>query len=180
MGQLRIFKKYRLLLEYIRQSMYEVVPFLLVAFVMILGYTLAYCYKDSVGVDFVTLNSFKKHFDSQYRALHGNFSEDIVPHNDMFDFAMFFSLTMLQPLILMNLLIAIIAVAHNRIEDNKLRVSYHQLNFLILENELFMPWNRTKNERGHLVTAQYENEDSVRWRPLNEESNLDEKIKGIE
>lgn len=150
MGQLRIFKSFRLLLEYIKQSLAAVVPFLLITFVMCLAYTFAYCIKDSEGI---TMHSFKVNFDSQYRALHGNFSEHIIPEDNMFDFTMFFSLTMLQPLILMNLLIAIIAVAHTRLESARGRVSYHTLNFMILENEVFMPLSRNKNERGHLITA---------------------------
>jgi ABC-type taurine transport system ATPase subunit len=127
---------------------------------MLLAFALAYCVKDAQELSF---HVFLVHFNEQYRALHGNFSEEILPEESVFDFTLFFGLTMLQPLILMNLLIAIIAVAHGRIEDARHRVSYHQLNAMVLENEIFMPWNRDKNERGHLVTAQYENDDSVSW-----------------
>jgi hypothetical protein len=160
MGHLRIIESFRLLLEYINQSLVAVVPFLLVTFVMLFAFALAYCFKEEGAL---TSEGFKLHFNDQYRALHGNFSEGIIPEESLFDFTMFFALTMLQPLILMNLLIAIIAVAHGRIEDARHRVSYHQLNFMILENEIFMPWNRKKNERGHMVTAQYENDESVSW-----------------
>jgi hypothetical protein len=121
-GHLRIFESFRLLLEYIRQSLAAVVPFLLVTFVMLLAFSLAYCFKDD---GYLSLESFKIHINDQYRALHSNFSEDLIPEDSLFDFSMFFALTMLQPLILMNLLIAIIAVAHSRIDSARHRVSYH-------------------------------------------------------
>jgi glycerol-3-phosphate O-acyltransferase len=83
---------------------------------------------------------------------------------------------MSQPLVLLNLLIAIISIAHSRIEAHKVRNSYAQLNLLILENELFLPWNRDENKRAHMIVAESRAQNDVSY-TLDQDS--DEKERKI-
>jgi glycerol-3-phosphate O-acyltransferase len=65
--------------------------------------------------------------------------------------------------VLLNLLIAIICIAHARIEGHKVRNNYAQLNLLILENELFLPWNRDNNRRAHMIVAEATTQNEVSY-----------------
>ena len=89
MGYLRVFEKYRVLLEFIRVSLLTVIPFLLITFLMLAAFTFAFTYYEEGYLEFTSL---KQNFSAQYRSIHGDFTETL-PTN-FFEWSMFFLLTM--------------------------------------------------------------------------------------
>jgi hypothetical protein len=61
---------------------------------------------------------------------------------------------------MLNLLISIISVAHSKVVEDEEMYNYSELNSIILELEVFMIWNRNKNDRQHLIYAEYETGES--------------------
>jgi hypothetical protein len=62
---------------------------------------------------------------------------------------------------MLNLLIAIISVAHAKVVEEEEMYNYAELNSIVLELEVFMIWNRSKNDRQHLIFAEYETGENV-------------------
>ena len=74
-------------------------------------------------------------------------------------------LTIIQVLIMVNLLISIVGDTNARTKRNRAMKEPESQNTIILELESYMIWNRKRNERFNLMFAQYEKVlDASAWR----------------
>jgi hypothetical protein len=145
---------------------------MLVSVIVLVGFTFAYIFKTAgFAAQLPNLPSqFAGTWATQYKVLFGDFED--LPINNVFDWTLFFFLTLVCPLVTLNLLIAIISVAHGKIVENEKCSDNAQLNGIILEIETFMVCKRCKhnkeknNQRHHLIYAEYnKSDDTIKVRP---------------
>jgi hypothetical protein len=71
------------------------------------------------------------------------------------NFLLFVLLTILEPLIMLNLLIALVSMVYTELTASNTNNDYASKNRMILEFETIQVWNRESDQRNkHLVTAQ--------------------------
>ena len=74
---------------------------------------------------------------------------------------MFIGATILLPLMLLNLLIAIISDTFDRVYSNRIASDYKEIANLILEQENLMFWNRKKRGLKYLHVIKYKGIDAL-------------------
>lgn len=90
----------------------------------------------------------------------GNFTDD---YEDLFDWIIFFFATMINPLIMLNLLISIMANTYSRVKEGNDIANFQELAEMILEVEKLMLWKRANTQQYYLqqcisLTSVEENE----------------------
>jgi len=114
LSYLRYFSETRILIQYISASISSMISFMLVIFIMLVGFTMSYVVME--GHEF-SLTEFANGFHSQYLVLFGDFGE--LPINNFFEWTLFLTASLFIPLVMLNLLIAIISEAHAGVVENQ-------------------------------------------------------------
>jgi uncharacterized paraquat-inducible protein A len=70
---------------------------------------------------------------------------DGIEHDTIGEAGILFLASILVPLLMLNLLIAIISEAHAEVVENKIKGDYAKKCTIILELEAYVVWNRNKN-----------------------------------
>lgn len=83
----------------------------------------------------------------------GEFGEIELKPFDMIEFIM---VTTIVPLVLLNLLVAIVSEAYTTVQEDIDKIDNAQLNSMILEIETYMVWNKHIDDLQYLVYAQYD------------------------
>jgi hypothetical protein len=156
---LRFFEDERILIAYILASVKAMIPFMAIIVIMLTAFTLTYfqVMRDSfldedlehVAVSPLIIFTL---FLEQYKLMYGDFGG--LETNTAFDYGLLIIATILVPLLMLNLLIAIISEAYAELAENKIRQDNAQLCSIILELEAFMFWNRKETTMEHLVVAE--------------------------
>jgi hypothetical protein len=127
---------------------------MLVIAILITGFAFTYALKD--GFEQLTMQSLNSGFITQYKCTTGDFDDFNTDDFDKFDLSLFLLLTFAMPLLLLNLLVAILSDAHKNVIDSLEETENAQTNSIILELETYMFWNRDKSNPRHLIFAEYD------------------------
>lgn len=152
LSYLRYFSETRILIQYISASVGSMISFMLVILIMLTGFSMAYTVME--GYEFTAMQ-FCHAFHAQYLVLFGDFGD--LPLNNFFEWTLFLAASLFIPLVMLNLLIAVISEAHAGVVENQEKGDYAQLNTIILELERLLVWKVDSGHRDFLITAEYEN-----------------------
>jgi hypothetical protein len=89
----------------------------------------------------------------------GSFNTEGEPVKFKFTWILYFYLTIIITLVMMNLLIAVISDTFSRTMAKIAQASNSQMSDVLLELETFLFWNRDTKEEGYCVFAEYVDED---------------------
>jgi hypothetical protein len=93
--------------------------------------------------------------------MHGDFSYDDY---NAAQWTLFVLSSIFMPLVMLNLLIAIMSDTFERVNNSMVEADGKELNSMILEQENMLFWNRSANERTHLHWAHYtDSSDGEAW-----------------
>ena len=145
-------------MEYITASLKSMIPFMVVVVIMLTAFSLALAFAH--GRETISPATFFPIMQEQYLALFGEFYEPISP----FDWMVLLIMSLIMPLTMLNLLIAIISEAHANVQENLERNDNAHLADIILELEVFMVWNRSKNERSNFIYCEYDDQVKNTWK----------------
>jgi len=159
LSYLRYFAQTRILIQYISASIGSMVSFMLVIGIMLVGFSMSYIFL--AGKE-LTIHEFALGFHHQYLVLFGDFGE--LPINTVFEWTLFVTASLFIPLVMLNLLVAIISEAHAGVVENQNKNDYAQLNSIVLELERLLIWKRNSGaERDFMIIAEYENGSQNSW-----------------
>ena len=166
----RITKSTRYLNKLLFQVCKEIVPFLIILFYSILTFGLALSANDPE-------KEFFNHLTDSYLIIIGTWDN---PNQPQF-FSIFLLLaTLLNPIVTLNLLIAILTDTFEVVKENEDVADAQELIGMIVEMETLMFWKRGKNIMGFVHVAEAdsdENEDDFRIEMMIK--NLKNKVDGI-
>jgi hypothetical protein len=86
--------------------------------------------------------------------MYGEFYDFESESGSTTEYLLLLAASLLVPLLMLNLLIAIISEAHAEVVENKVRQDYAEICNICLELEGFMFWNRRNEHISHLVVAE--------------------------
>jgi WD40 repeat protein len=130
--------------RYMVRLLSEVITDMQVFFVILSYSTLAFTFVLFLNND---SNSFYFYLTRAYRINLSDFEED---YKDFFDWIIFFFVTMINPLIMLNLLVSIMANTYKRVKDGNDIANYQELTEMVLEIEKLMFWKRNCNQQKYL------------------------------
>jgi hypothetical protein len=152
---LRFFEKTRILIAYISASARAMIPFMLIIVIMLATFTLTH-FQIMRKIELQHPELFEESpkiqdvFIMQYKLMYGEFFDTQTTT----EYILLLGASLLVPLLMLNLLIAIISEAHAEVVENKVRQDYAELCNICLELEGFMFWNRGSELMKHLVVAE--------------------------
>ena len=141
-GYFRIFNKYRYLLRVILEIIKDMIPFFLILFTSTIAFAMLLCVSQSnmqfynAFVNVYLLDQTDFHFDLD------SFENVLV----------FFLASLLNPIIMLNLLIAIMGDTYDRVQEDQIVADYREMTELILEAEYLIFWNRLKKPQFKYIT----------------------------
>ncbi|CDW81032.1 (myosin heavy-chain) kinase [Stylonychia lemnae] len=140
---LRLIQKTRIFIRLLEQVIYDMIPFMIVLIGAVLGISLSFEVLNNIS-----LVDALKH---NYRLTFGDFDTDNYTNANWF---LFIIGSVLIPLIMLNMLVAIMSDTYARVMSDILPSDFHELNQMILEQEEIQFWNRKKGKSGflHYVT----------------------------
>lgn len=113
LGHMRVFSRYRLLLKALQSSAWYLVPFIMLTVVILWGFSVSYTYYET---GYFSFDNFSDQMEMQHRIFLGDFNDFFnTVDEDKFNFALFVMLTIIEPLIMLNLLIALVSVVYNEL-----------------------------------------------------------------
>ena len=133
-GYFRIFNKYRYLLRVILEIIKDMTPFFLILFTSTLAFAILLRVSES---ELTFFNSFI----NVYMLDQTNFVISLSSFENIF---VFFMASLLNPIIMLNLLIAIMGDTYDRIQEDMVVADYREMTELILEAEYFVFWRKFK------------------------------------
>ncbi|CDW80324.1 wd-40 repeat protein [Stylonychia lemnae] len=136
---LRLFQKTRIFIRLLVEVIYDMIPFLIVLIGAVLGISLSY----EVINDISMLEALKHN----YRLTFGDFETD---NYTAANWTLFIIGSVLIPLIMLNMLVAIMSDTYARVMSDILPSDFLELNQMILEQEEIQFWNRRKGQLGYL------------------------------
>jgi hypothetical protein len=93
--------------------------------------------------------SFVDSIQNIYLLMYGDFQGSYTSYN-VAEWLLFILATIVIPLIMLNLLIAIMSDTYERVTTGMVEADGKELNSLILEQESIMFWNKNVDEKSHL------------------------------
>ena len=169
LGHMRVFSRYRLLMKAFQSSAWHLLPFLGLTIIILMAFGMSYTYFEHGEF---TLAGFVSEMAFQHRLFLGDFNDffgnigDTEACNALNDedkaiaiadgecyeqgskftkelnFFLFVSLTIIEPLIMLNLLIALVSKVYTDLTDSDTKNDYAAKNRMVLEFETMQIWNR--------------------------------------
>ncbi|CDW84994.1 wd-40 repeat protein [Stylonychia lemnae] len=136
---LRLFQKTRIFIRLLVEVIYDMIPFMIVLIGAVLGISLSF----EVINDISMLEALKHN----YRLTFGDFETD---NYTAANWTLFIIGSVLIPLIMLNMLVAIMSDTYARVMSDILPSDFLELNQMILEQEEIQFWNRRKGQLGYL------------------------------
>jgi WD40 repeat protein len=131
-GYFRLFNKYRYLLRVIMEIIKDMIPFFLILFTSTIGFAMLLCVSQS---DI----SFYNAFVNVYLLDQTDFVFDM---DSIENILVFFMASLLNPIIMLNLLIAIMGDTYDRVQEDQIVADYREMTELILEAEYLAFWSK--------------------------------------
>ena len=91
------------------------IPFMFIIVILIMGFAWTYNLKD--GFEEATISNLNSGFMTQWKVTMGDFGEFDTAEFDKFELTLFILLSLIMPLIFLNLLVAILSEAHGNVMD---------------------------------------------------------------
>ena len=130
--------------RYMVRLLSEVISDMQVFFIILSYSTLAFTFILFLNNENI---SFATYLTVAYRLNLGDFETD---YDDVFDWVIFFFATVINPLIMLNLLISIMANTYSRVKEGNDIANFQELTEMILEVEKLMFWKRGKKQQYYL------------------------------
>jgi uncharacterized paraquat-inducible protein A len=121
-GNLRYFARTRILLEFIKQSALVMIPFGAITLLMLLAFALTFTFIRGGRLSLTDSSTFTQMVQLLYKSMYGDF-EEFTTHSGL-EYLLFFLVTVIIPLLLLSLLIAIISEAHQTVVENQNKIDY--------------------------------------------------------
>ena len=99
-----------------------------------------------------TAISFSEFLTVSYRLNLGDFDAD---YTDPFDWIIFFLATVINPLIMLNLLISIMGDTYGRVQETNDIANYQELTEMIIEIEKLMFWKKSQTEQYYMQQCDF-------------------------
>ena len=131
-GYFRLFNKYRYLLRVIMEIIKDMIPFFLILFTSTIAFAILLCVSQNDM-------SFYYAFVNVYLLDQTNFLFDL---NSFESVLVFFLASLLNPIIMLNLLIAIMGDTYDKVQEDQIVADYREMTELILEAEYLVFWNK--------------------------------------
>lgn len=145
-GYFRIFNKYRYLLRVILEIIKDMIPFFLILFTSTIAFAIL------LRVSEAELSFFNS-FINVYLLDQTNFVISLDSFENIF---VFFLASLLNPIVMLNLLIAIMGDTYDRIQEDMVVADYREMTELILEAEYFVFWRKLKpGKLAHITRCDY-------------------------
>ena len=141
-GYFRIFNKYRYLLRVIMEIIKDMIPFFLILFTSSIAFSMLLCVSQG---DI----SFYSAFVSVYLLDQTNFFFKL---DSIENVLVFFLASLLNPIIMLNLLIAIMGDTYDRVQEDQIVADYREMTELILEAEYLIFWNKLRSPVFNFIT----------------------------
>jgi hypothetical protein len=162
LGHMRVFSRYRLLMKALQSSTWHLLPFLGLTIIILMAFGMSYTYFENGDY---TVASFASEMAFQHRLFLGDFNDffgnigdtqdcnalnvvdrDIAiangecyaegsKFNKELNFFLFVLLTIIEPLIMLNLLIALVSKVYTDLTDSDTKNDYAAKNRMVLEFE---------------------------------------------
>lgn len=142
-GYFRIFDETRYLIHMITQIVNDLGPFLILFLLSNIGATFTF-YSNDFDTD------FGNEILSTYGISYGSWEFE---QDNNLKYTIFFCVSLMNTLILLNLLIALISDTYQRVRGQLDIVDMQELADIILEVDSIMIWNRNKGKRNYLVSC---------------------------
>lgn len=109
--------------------------------------------------------SFGRSFGTNYLIMFGEFPEDPFQQETVIETILFMVVTLIIPLILLNLVIAIMSDTYERVITSSRESDNHQLCSIICQFENFYFWRREqgKEKPMHLFWYEYSTDNAYEW-----------------
>ena len=131
-------------------------PFLIVVIVMLISFTVTFAFQD--GTKDVDMDKVWENFKMMYKVMFGNFDtleKGVEENGGKIGWALYFFVTVMIPLVMLNLLIAVISETHSRVMEHQEKSDNLELNQIILELETFLKVTSPDGNKSYLVIAEY-------------------------
>lgn len=155
----RVNSSTRYLVNLFFQVLTDIFPFLIILFYSVVAFALMF---RSFDIDFKT--DFFPSLTDSYMILIGNWENPTNP--DFFSLIMFFA-TLLNPIISLNLLIAILSDTFERVSEDEVIADGQELAGMIIEIETLMFWARNNNKKCFLHIMEQDSIDDDTTKDLN-------------
>lgn len=138
----RINKSTRYLIKLLFKALAEIVPFMAIFFYSTIGFSVLFnVFKET------NLGVFFPHLTDSYVIILGNW--DNPEEIDFYSLILLFA-TILSPVVLLNLLIAVLTNTFVVVKDNEIVADSQEMISMIIEGETLMFWNRRENYKTYL------------------------------
>jgi hypothetical protein len=136
LGSLKFVPRLRVLIKMFVQTLQEMSSFIFVVLVMLLSFTITFTFQE--GASEVSLLKGWENFKMMYKVMFGNFDsleKGVGKDGGYIAWALYFVVTIMIPLVMLNLLIAVISETHSKIMEHQEKSDNLSLNEIILDLE---------------------------------------------
>jgi len=137
----RVFKDTRYLIRMIQEIIHDMIPFLIVLMYSILTFALVFCVLSELSGETKTFG------DSWRDSYLMNFGEFDTENYHLFEWIVFVIAVMLNPLIMMNMLIALMGDTYSRVQESAHVADMREMALFILELESVLVWRRDRGRK---------------------------------
>lgn len=148
----RIFDKTRYLIRMITETFLDIVPFLLIFFSSTFTFSLLfYIITKSENFSETFVYAYQLNFNDFSGFMPNGYSEDLT---EIF-WIVFFLASIMNPIILLNMLIAIMSDTYDRVQDDQVVADCKEMAELIIQAEGMLFWKRTLNKKCFIQRCDY-------------------------
>ena len=123
-------------------------------------------------------SGFVDNLTKSYRLDLGDFDADFT---SVFDWFIFFLVTMINPIIMLNLLISIMGDTYGEVQENSVIANFQELTEMIIEIEKLMFWKKRLDHKHFLQQCDFiSHEDSGNLKSLEKMKALKQQLMNIE
>ena len=141
----RMFDGTRYMVRLLSEVIKDMKVFFVILFYSTIAFTFIFYLRD-------TAISFSEFLTVSYRLNLGDFDAD---YTDPFDWIIFFLATVINPLIMLNLLISIMGDTYGRVQETNDIANYQELTEMIIEIEKLMFWKKSQTEQYYMQQCDF-------------------------
>ncbi|OMJ65815.1 hypothetical protein SteCoe_37577 [Stentor coeruleus] len=149
----RIFDKTRYLIRMIIETFIDVIPFLLIFFTATFTFTLLfYITKSSDSLAQTFVDTYKLNFNDFSGILDENWERGNL---SAIFWAIFFIASIINPIVLLNMLIAIMSDTYDRVQEDQVVADCKEMAVMMMQAEAMLFWRRGYGKRSYLQRCDY-------------------------
>lgn len=148
----RIFDRTRYLIRMITETFIDIIPFLLIFFSSTFTFSLLfYIITKSDNFSETFVHTYQLNFNDFSGFMPGGYSESLSP----IFWIVFFLSSIMNPIILLNMLIAIMSDTYDRVQDDQVVADCKEMAELIIQAEGMLFWKRNFNKKSFIQRCDY-------------------------